>query len=390
MGDRIAIMSDGIIKCCGSPMFLKRNFGTGYHLRIAKGDNFHANKVENVLKKHLPEADMKSEIHTEVIYSLGNNNAASKFADLFEDIEMRKNELGIATCGLSITTMEDVFLKVGNELDDNTNLNVKPVNGNKVSDTDTNESSGASSAQFMPELLKLEGIELLAHRLKGLFLKRYHYSKRYWPMLIFQIFLPSLLFAVILVVDFKIKQQNHKLIELDFDLGKMYGHTRGFYEGEKLDKFPDNYYVPTALEQEMQTTVLTKDPNLWLLSQSTEISSYIKTYLVGGIIKSNKLQIWFNNEALHSVPASINIMYTALQRYILQDNNTFIQTTITPLSSDDADFGQISKIFIGIIVSCYLLVPLTLPFIAASYTLFPIHERVSKVYKVSFSSTFIS
>lgn len=27
LGDRIAIMADGVIKCCGTPMFLKKCFG---------------------------------------------------------------------------------------------------------------------------------------------------------------------------------------------------------------------------------------------------------------------------------------------------------------------------------------------------------------------------
>ena len=36
LGDRIAIMSEGQVKCCGSPMFLKSNLGAGYTLTITK------------------------------------------------------------------------------------------------------------------------------------------------------------------------------------------------------------------------------------------------------------------------------------------------------------------------------------------------------------------
>ena len=36
LGDRIAIISNGTLKCCGSALFLKRMFGEGYHLRIVK------------------------------------------------------------------------------------------------------------------------------------------------------------------------------------------------------------------------------------------------------------------------------------------------------------------------------------------------------------------
>ena len=36
LGDRIAIMAEGQVKCCGSPMFLKRNLGAGYTLTLTK------------------------------------------------------------------------------------------------------------------------------------------------------------------------------------------------------------------------------------------------------------------------------------------------------------------------------------------------------------------
>ncbi len=36
LGDRIGIMSDGKMKVCGSSMYLKKKFGTGYELTISK------------------------------------------------------------------------------------------------------------------------------------------------------------------------------------------------------------------------------------------------------------------------------------------------------------------------------------------------------------------
>jgi ATP-binding cassette subfamily A (ABC1) protein 3 len=38
LGDRIAIMSHGQLKCCGSSVFLKNKFGVGYNLTISKKD----------------------------------------------------------------------------------------------------------------------------------------------------------------------------------------------------------------------------------------------------------------------------------------------------------------------------------------------------------------
>lgn len=36
LGDRIGIISNGQLKCCGSPLFLKSTFGDGYHLSLVK------------------------------------------------------------------------------------------------------------------------------------------------------------------------------------------------------------------------------------------------------------------------------------------------------------------------------------------------------------------
>lgn len=45
------------------------------------------------------------------------SEATGKFEDLFMDLETRRQELGIANYGASVTTMEEVFLKVGKEMD---------------------------------------------------------------------------------------------------------------------------------------------------------------------------------------------------------------------------------------------------------------------------------
>ena len=36
LSDRIAVLSNGKIKCCGSSLFLKAKLGEGYHLHVVK------------------------------------------------------------------------------------------------------------------------------------------------------------------------------------------------------------------------------------------------------------------------------------------------------------------------------------------------------------------
>ena len=39
LGDRIAIISQGQLKCCGSSLFLKRKLGSGYYLTLVRKEN---------------------------------------------------------------------------------------------------------------------------------------------------------------------------------------------------------------------------------------------------------------------------------------------------------------------------------------------------------------
>lgn len=36
LGDRIAIIANGKLICCGTSLFLKRTFGSGYHLTVER------------------------------------------------------------------------------------------------------------------------------------------------------------------------------------------------------------------------------------------------------------------------------------------------------------------------------------------------------------------
>ena len=38
LGDRIAIISQGRLRCCGSSLFLKSRFGSGYYMTVVKAE----------------------------------------------------------------------------------------------------------------------------------------------------------------------------------------------------------------------------------------------------------------------------------------------------------------------------------------------------------------
>lgn len=110
LGDRIAIMASGKLKAAGSPFFLKKHFGVGYHLVCVKKDSCNSLNVTNLLRKYLPDIKAQSEIGTELSYLLDETNV-SVFQEMLQDLETNSDELNLESYGISLTTLEEVFLK---------------------------------------------------------------------------------------------------------------------------------------------------------------------------------------------------------------------------------------------------------------------------------------
>lgn len=50
LGDRIGIMGEGKLICCGSSVFLKHKFGVGYNLTVVKSDsNIDSNAITQII-----------------------------------------------------------------------------------------------------------------------------------------------------------------------------------------------------------------------------------------------------------------------------------------------------------------------------------------------------
>ena len=88
LGDRIAIMGDGHLRCMGSSLFLKERFGVGYQLVIEKrivtsrsdSGAADAEKLEkmsiDLVKKHVPTAKLVSSVGAEMVLQLPLESAS--------------------------------------------------------------------------------------------------------------------------------------------------------------------------------------------------------------------------------------------------------------------------------------------------------------------------
>ncbi|XP_058083562.1 ABC transporter A family member 1 isoform X2 [Magnolia sinica] len=125
LGDRIAIMANGSLRCCGSSLFLKHRYGVGYTLTLVKAASS-ASVAADIVHRHVPSATRLSDVGTEVSFRLPLASS-SAFEGMFREIEScikrpgtyggsSSNEdecsFGIESYGISVTTLEEVFLRV--------------------------------------------------------------------------------------------------------------------------------------------------------------------------------------------------------------------------------------------------------------------------------------
>ena len=129
-------MYDGQVRCCGSTLFLKKLYHVGYLLRVQlSGELTEANQLLEMIKQYIPDAFLETQRANELFFRLtlseeqednraGDNQAGdnkaddnlnlmiARLLDEFENIEI-KSKYRIETFGLTNTTLEDVFIKIG-------------------------------------------------------------------------------------------------------------------------------------------------------------------------------------------------------------------------------------------------------------------------------------
>ena len=67
--------------------------------------------VSHVIDSIVPHAVLESDVGAELTFVLPRT-AAPAFPQLFSTLEASRDQLGISSYGVSVTTMEEVFLKV--------------------------------------------------------------------------------------------------------------------------------------------------------------------------------------------------------------------------------------------------------------------------------------
>lgn len=166
-------MADGRLKCCGSSFFLKKRFGAGYHLICVKEPGCNSHDVTKLLKKYLPNIHIATDIGAELGYQLPDDDTTF-FQQMFNDLENNMQSLQLSSFGVSLTTLEDVFHKVGSD-----SLHQLPPIDNGEEYNIRNRSD-AFSESWNESTVLLRGLALIYNQWCAMFKKKFYYWKRNW------------------------------------------------------------------------------------------------------------------------------------------------------------------------------------------------------------------
>ena len=93
---------------------MKKRFGVGYNIVIAKQNKDPNPEIDSFIIKRIPSAIKLSEVSSEVTYQIPQNES-NRFEEFFTDLDASLERLKIKSYGVGVTTLEEVFLRVGKE-----------------------------------------------------------------------------------------------------------------------------------------------------------------------------------------------------------------------------------------------------------------------------------
>ncbi|XP_071529902.1 phospholipid-transporting ATPase ABCA3-like [Panulirus ornatus] len=400
LGDRVAIMASGRVVCAGSTLFLKNKFGDGYTLTVMMDeDEANVNTLKELVNTHLPSALLRSAQSGEVTFKLPPTLA--QFAVLLDALTKRKNELGIRHLGLSLTSMEQVFLRVGEALDDQSepihhtfpmsdsvdnNLN-GTLNGHVSQNLENENECGNHHVLFDSQTdceTRLTGWSLMEQRAKAFFTKRAIYSMRKWVLLVTQGLLPVLVTILCLLVDASFDETTHMQPARVLNISMFPYSTSYVFADPGKEDLAEAYeslfwgpYEVSRTENVTESLLTEAEENLLLYRENSVCSAEF----LRGEGNSTTFRMMYQSIPLHSPGVSTSLIGNALLRFATNSTRHSITTSNRPLPPNRSWVIGGGNTSVSSLLYA-MVMPLALALLSASYLVFPLQERETKAKQV--------
>ncbi|XP_011864541.1 PREDICTED: ABC transporter A family member 1-like isoform X2 [Vollenhovia emeryi] len=362
LADRKAVISKGKLRCCGSSLFLKNKFGIGYHLTLVLEGNAKEGAIGELVMSYVSRAEkVRRHGHQELSFILPYNsveNFAPLFSAIEHEIETRSSNLGISSYGVSMTTLEEVFLQLEKEEEEpkcemdlrmvfDRLLSLQPENTYQSLQNEavTNQGDSRGEANDLPDGihndgnppvlgLGLDSINIrpsFSQSLYAILRIRVLRLFRNVQLLCFTIIMPLALTAIGLYVN-STQKVDVKMEPLQLN-NCTYDETKILYRNNT------NHDITKLIDSITQDVehIEEYDGNFTNL---LNIAPHIAAFNVNDYnLPQLKLAVTYNDTMQHSLPILINILSNAYYRLIAKENKA------TPIEVYTYPFQQISQQF---------------------------------------------
>ncbi|XP_044270584.1 phospholipid-transporting ATPase ABCA3-like isoform X2 [Tribolium madens] len=396
LGDRIAIMAGGELQCCGSSFFLKKKYGTGYHLIMDKASNCQEEHVTGLLRRHIPNIEMHGNVGSELTYLLSEEHS-SVFEEMLRDLEENSASLGIRSYGISLTTLEEVFMKVGADHGQEENYNglIQETKCNKtmldkikskLKRNGNYENNINETTLTLETSTLLTGFMLIKNQFLAMLMKKVLSIIRTWILQFIQILMP-VAFLIIAIVVSRNTNKSADLPKLPITLNS-YRNPITLIEDNANDSF-SALFVQTLKGYEIKNvTNITSE----MLDLTETVPSTVRLrYIVGASFDKvlngflTSITAWFNNNPYHSPPLALGLVLNVVYKHLAGTNRSIKWANYPlPFTADT----KVQQLLEGNSMGFQLAfnIGFSMAFVSSFYVLFYVRERVCKSKHLQFVS----
>ncbi|KAJ3607863.1 hypothetical protein NHX12_024914 [Muraenolepis orangiensis] len=315
LADRKAVLSHGQLKCVGSSLYLKTKCGVGYHLRMSVSEGCRTEDVSQLVKQYVPKAKLSQQQDTELTFTLPFESMDT-FPGLFSDLDSQ-SDLGVANYGVSMTTLEDVFLRLEAEAE------VDQADYSVFNQEQVEEESDACSLDDIDQRL-LAFSDSRSDAVAGRALWRQQFSAVAWlhmlnmrrerkafiyTLALFLVFLVSVLVLSLVTGNIQIHSSDREFLPIYL-----------LKRNQAPMKYASSLLVHNSSGSDISNFIHnleSQDIKVELMKQDDYMSAAPHTAAINVTGSSNKgfeYIVAFNSTTVHSLPMAVNVLSNALLR----------------------------------------------------------------------------
>ncbi|KAM6898133.1 cholesterol transporter ABCA5 [Lycodopsis pacificus] len=314
LADRKAVISQGQLKCVGSSMYLKVKCGVGYHLRMSTSEGCEADKISSLVNQHVPKAKLSRQHEAELTFTLPFESMDT-FSGLFSELD-RQPDLGIINYGVSMTTLEDVFLRLEAEAEvdqaDYSVFNREPAeeecDNASVDDTDQRllTFSDSKSDVVSGHALWRQQFSVVA----WLHMLNMHREGKavVYTLSLFLVFVAAVLFLSLATGNIRSHSPDRQFLPIYLlkrnQVQQRYA-TSLLVQNSSGSDISD--FIHNLQSQDIEVEMMKQSDYMAAAPHSAAIN-------VTGSSKGFKYSVAFNSTTVHSLPMAVNILSNALLR----------------------------------------------------------------------------